>query len=312
MSRARGLLLFSGGLDSLLAGKVLQAQGIEVWAVRFITPFFHWGWRGREEEFDRLMREKYGFRGIVRDISEEYLEMLKAPPHGYGSAANPCIDCKILMLRKAREVMSEVGADFLATGEVVGQRPMSQRRHIMRHIEKEAGVEGILLRPLCAKHLPPTEPEKKGLVDREKLYDFRGRGRKPQMRLAREFGITDYPTPAGGCILTDPTIGERILRLLELRGGLSVREAELALLGRHFVEEGFWLVVGRKEAENRRLAELARPEDRLFKIRGVPGPTGLLVEGQGDLEKVKEILKRYTPKARDLSEVELEEFRERS
>ena len=307
MRKPRALLLFSGGLDSLLSGLVLREQGIEVLAVRFITPFFHWSWRGREEEFDRLLREKYGFCGLIRDISEEYLEMLKAPPHGYGSAANPCIDCKILMLRKAREMMPEVKADFIATGEVVGQRPMSQRRNIMRHIEREAGVEGILVRPLCARRLPPTEPEKRGLLDREKLYDFRGRGRKPQMRLAERFGITDYPTPAGGCILTDPTIGERILKLLSLRRGLSVREAELALIGRHFVEEGFWLIVGRKEAENRRLRELALPGDKLFKIRGVPGPTGLLVEGRGDPEKVKEILKRYTPRARNLPEVELEE-----
>ncbi|HIE33045.1 MAG TPA: thiamine biosynthesis protein, partial [Thermodesulfobacteriaceae bacterium] len=128
MLKARVLLLFSGGLDSILAGKVLQAQGLEVLAVRFITPFFHWQWRDREEEFDWMLREKYGFRGLIRDISEEYLELMKDPPHGFGSAANPCIDCKILMLRKAREMLSEVKADFLATGEVVGQRPMSQRR----------------------------------------------------------------------------------------------------------------------------------------------------------------------------------------
>ncbi len=303
----KALLLFSGGLDSMLAGKVLQAQGIEVWAVRFVTPFFHWKWRNREADFDREVQEKYGFRGLIRDISAEYLEMLKAPPHGFGSAANPCIDCKILMLRRARELMNEIGADFLATGEVVGQRPMSQRRNIMRHIEKEAGVAGILVRPLCAKRLPPTEPEKKGLVDRERLYDFRGRTRKPQMRLAEEFGIRDYPTPAGGCVLTDPLIGERILLLLELRGGLSVREAEFALLGRHFIEPGFWLILGRKEYENRRLRELARPEDRLFKLRDVPGPTALLVGGEGDPEKVREILRRYTPKARDKPDVELEE-----
>jgi len=308
MPKARVLLLFSGGLDSLLAGKVLQAQGLEVLAVRFITPFFHWQWRGREEEFDRSLREKYGFRGLVRDISGEYLEMLKSPPHGFGSAANPCIDCKILMLRRAREMLSELGADFLATGEVVGQRPMSQRRNIMRHIEKEAGVSGILLRPLCARRLPPTEPEKKGLVERERLYDFWGRGRKPQMRLAEEFGLTDYPSPAGGCILTDPQIGKRVKRLLAFRGGLGVREAELALFGRHFVEEDFWLILGRREFENRRLQELARPGDRLFKLRGIPGPTALLVEGRGEAERVREILKRYAPKARGISKVELEEL----
>ena len=128
------------------------------------------------------------------------------------------------------------------------------------------------------------------------------------MALAERLGIHDYPTPAGGCILIDPTIGRRILELLSLRGGLSVREAELALIGRHFFEKGFWLIVGRKEAENRRLRELAGPGDRLFRIRGVPGPTGLLLEGRGDLGKVKEILKRYTPKARNLQSVELEEF----
>ncbi len=307
MAKARVLLLFSGGLDSILAGKVLQEQGLEVWAVRFITPFFHWSWKDREEAFDQEVRGKYGFRGLIRDISLEYLEMFKAPPHGFGSAANPCIDCKILMLRKAKEMLPEVGAAFLATGEVVGQRPMSQRRNIMRHIEKEAQVTDILLRPLCAKRLPPTKPEREGLVDRERLYDFSGRGRKAQMRLAQALGVKEYPSPAGGCILTDPVIGERLQKLLKIRGGLSVREAELSLLGRHFVTEDSWLILGRKEAENRRLLSLATPSDRVFRLKGLPSPVALLVGGKGDLEEVKALLKRYTPKARSLPEVELEE-----
>ncbi len=302
------LLLFSEGLDSLLAGKILAAQGLAVVAVRFITPFFGWQWKGREEEFSAKLKE-HGFEGLVIDLTPEYLTMLANPPHGYGSGFNPCIDCKILMLRQAKELLPELGAEIIATGEVVGQRPMSQQRHTLRHIEKETGLVGRILRPLSAKKLPPTIYEEKGWVDREKLLDIAGRGRKIQLHLAKEFGLKEIPSPAGGCLLTDPSLAPRIREFFKLKEGkVSPREAELLVFGRHFVlPGGAWLVIGRHETENRRLQALTGPKDVVLKISQVPGPTGLLLF-RHDEETIKEAgayLKRYAPKARNLKEVTL-------
>ena len=305
----RALLLFSGGLDSILAGKLLQKQGFEVVALRFITPFFGWQWKGREEEFKSLVRKRYGFRGEVYDITPEYLKMLAAPRHGYGSGFNPCVDCKILMLRKAAELQPLFQAQVLATGEVVGQRPMSQQRHTLRHIEKEAGLSRKILRPLSAKKLPPTEYEEAGLVDRDQLLAIAGRGRKEQLALAEDLGLQEIPSPAGGCLLTDPSLAPRIRRFFELKGGaVSPREAELLTFGRHiFLSSGGWLVLGRKEAENKRLLSLVQWGDIVFDLEGIPGPTGLLLfkRSPQDLEEAARWLKRYAPKARGQEKVQV-------
>jgi tRNA-specific 2-thiouridylase len=280
MPKVRALLLFSGGLDSLLAGKVLQAQGIEVWAVRFITPFFHWGWRGREEEFDRLLREKYGFRGLIRDVSEEYLRMLRDPPHGFGSAANPCIDCKILMLRRAREMLPEVGADFLATGEVVGQRPMSQRPDALQRVSKLAGdnEDKLILRPLSAKLLEPTRPEIEGWVDRERLLDISGRGRERQLAMAAAYGWEDYESPGGGCLLTDPAFSQK-LRDFIAHEEFGVEDIDLLKHGRHFrLPEGAKLVVGRHQEDNEALLKVVNPDYIPVRLP-IPGPYSLLYRG---------------------------------
>jgi hypothetical protein len=305
MKRPRALLLFSEGLDSILAGKVLQAQGLEVFALRFITPFFGWCWKGREEEFSRFVSENFGFFGEVVDLTEDFLEILAHPQHGYGSGFNPCVDCRILMLRKAKELMPAFSASFLATGEVVGQRPMTQQRHTLRHIEKEAGVVGKVLRPLSAQKLWETEPERQGLVDRARLLAIAGRGRKQQLALARELGLKEIPSPAGGCLLTDPNLAPRFRRFLEWRGRFTPREAELLTFGRHFPLEKSWLVLGRIEAENRRLLALSEEEDTLLKLRDIPGPTGLLL-GSPTEEEIKAAaykLVRYAPKARGLPRV---------
>ena len=305
MKRPRALLLFSEGLDSILTGKVLQSQGVEVVALRFVTPFFGWQWKGREEEFVRRVSKNFGFSGVVIDLTEGFLKMLAAPKHGYGRAFNPCIDCRILMLKKAKELLPAFQADFLATGEVVGQRPMTQQRNTLRHIEKEAEVIDLVLRPLSAKKLWETEPERQGLVDREKLLSLSGRGRKRQLALAKEFGLKEIPSPAGGCLLTDPNLAPRFKKFLDWRGGFTPREAELLTFGRHFPLGNSWLILGRTELENKRIKALAREEDTIIKLQDLPGPTGLLLgePTKKDLETAAKLLTRYAPKARGLKDI---------
>lgn len=305
MKRPRALLLFSEGLDSILAGKVLQSQGVEVVALRFITPFFGWQWKGREEEFARWVSENFGFSGAVVDLTEDFLKMLAVPRHGYGRAFNPCIDCRILMLKKAKELLPAFQADFLATGEVVGQRPMTQQRNTLRHIEKEAEVIDLVLRPLSAKKLWETEPERQGLVDREKLLSLSGRGRKRQLALAKEFGLKEIPSPAGGCLLTDPNLAPRFKKFLAWRGKFTPREAELLTFGRHFSLGNSWLILGRTELENKRIKALAKEEDTIIKLQDLPGPTGLLFGEltKKELEAAAKLLARYAPKARGLKDI---------
>ncbi|MCM8761412.1 MAG: hypothetical protein NC933_04695, partial [Candidatus Omnitrophica bacterium] len=197
----KAVVLFSGGLDSILATRLMMELGIEVACVHYYIEFAACG--GGETSAVNAAK-MLGVPIKIFDITAEYLEMFRNPKHGYGANINPCIDCKILMLKKAKEYMAEIGASFLVTGEVLGERPMSQRRDALNIIEKNSGVRGILLRPLSAKLLVPTIPEAKGVVDREKLLDIQGRSRKIQMELAARFGIKEYPNPSGGCLLTDP------------------------------------------------------------------------------------------------------------
>ncbi len=273
----RALALFSGGLDSLLACRVVAAQGIEVQAVKFVTPFFGYELLAREQEYARMVRDSYGIEVVLRDVSEPYFTMLRNPPHGYGKNFNPCIDCKILLLREAKRLMEEFSASFLITGEVIGQRPMSQRRDTLRVIERDSGCTGILLRPLCAKTQEPTLAEREGLVDRELLLDFNGRGRQPQIRLAERFGIRDYPRPAGGCVLTEPEQAKRIAWYYARYPQVRLNDIRLLLFGRHFqLPHGAWLVLGRDEAENARLEALRAPGDYLVHMPERSGPMGVL------------------------------------
>lgn len=282
MTAKTALGLYSGGLDSLLACRVIMAQGIRVIAIKFVTPFFDHHLLAQEAVYAQEVKEKYGIDVEVIDLSEGYLNLLHNPAHGFGKHFNPCIDCKILMLTRARELLAPTGASFLLTGEVLGQRPMSQRRDTLRVIERQSGCSDLLLRPLCAKRLPPTLAEREGLVDRDRLYGFTGRGRKPQIRLAEEFGITDYPNPAGGCMLTDPNLAARIEHFyngLFSFGptGFSASDVSLLLVGRQFrLEDGNWFVLGRNEKENEQLHQLQGPGDWLFFMPERPGPTGLL------------------------------------
>ncbi len=281
-STVTGLVLFSGGLDSILACKVLQEQSVRVIALKFITPFFGYDLKKREEAARARLFDKYGIDVRIIDITEPYLSMLKKPAHGYGRYFNPCIDCKILMIRKAVEMLDRFDAQFVATGEVLGQRPMSQRRDAMRIIERDSGADGVLLRPLCAKHLPLTPMEEKGLVDRSRLLNLAGRGRKEQMALAERYGIRDYPTPAGGCVLADPIPSERLKKMFDLWPDITANDCLLAQTGRHFLlPDGSLLVVGRKKEENIKMSSLKQAGDILINATHGPGPTGLWRKAKG-------------------------------
>jgi tRNA-uridine 2-sulfurtransferase len=280
------LALFSGGLDSILAYRIIAAQGIQVRALKFVTPFFDHDLLDKEEQFHQRMLEKYRIEAELVDLSSGYIEMLQKPAHGFGKNFNPCIDCKIMMLRRARELMQEYGASFLISGEVLGQRPMSQRRDTLHLIERESGCRDILLRPLSAKLLNPTLAEQDGLIDREKLYSFAGRGRGPQLALAQELGIADFPAPAGGCVLTDPILSARIQRfyngLFAIQAkDITIEDMKLLLVGRQFcLPGGHWLVLGRNEQENDALAKLRQAEDWQLFMPDHPGPLALLRRGE--------------------------------
>ncbi|MGO0122482.1 tRNA 4-thiouridine(8) synthase ThiI [Desulfothermobacter acidiphilus] len=289
----KALALFSGGLDSILAVKLIELQGIKVVGVAFTSPFFD---ASRAVE----MAEKLGLSLRVVDITEELIPLVLNPRHGYGKHFNPCIDCHALMLRKAGELMKEEGASFIITGEVLGERPMSQNRQALEIVAREAGLEGYVLRPLSALLLPPTIPEKEGWVKREKLLGIKGRSRKPQLELARRLGIEEFPTPAGGCLLTDPGYARRIKELLRLRSAPSRQDFELLKYGRHFFLPGVQIVVARKEEENARLLALQEPADFLLRLKDIPGPR-TLVRGnpeEKDLRLAAALTIRYS-KARE-------------
>lgn len=307
MKKGRALSLLSGGLDSLLATRLIMDQGVEVVGLHFITPFFGYQKKEQETRYRERWRALYGIDARIIDVSEEYVRILRNPRYGYGKNFNPCVDCKIFLFSRARDMMAEEKADFLVSGEVLGQRPMSQRRDTMRIVERDSGTEGFLLRPLCARFMKPTRAELEGIVDREKLLGITGRGRKPQMELAERMGIRHYPAPAGGCLLTDPEMANRIRKFFNQSPQATLNEILLLQVGRHFqLSEGWHLVVGRREAENERLMELSREEDTLLRVHGIPGPLGLL-RGRTDAEDLRlagSILARYS-KARDQDRVEI-------
>lgn len=268
----RGILLYSGGLDSLLAGKLLLDQGIDIIGYHFILPF-----TAPDADLDALLpsvhARQIGLRLKHLRCGKDYMAMVKNPPHGHGKNINPCIDCKIHFMTKAAEAMDDEGASFVASGEVVGQRPMSQMPHMMKHIEKVSGLQGRLLRPLCAKRLAPTEAELAGVVDREKLLDLSGRNRKPQFELARRFGITEYASPAGGCLFTDSRIASRVRDLLDRHEDYTIADVYLLTLGRHFrLHDRAKFIVSRNEAENIEL-EKYRADADLFLEPEFKGPS---------------------------------------
>jgi tRNA U34 2-thiouridine synthase MnmA/TrmU len=294
VTRAIGCI--SGGLDSLLAVRLIQEQGIDVLALHVLHL-----WHAAHTppgEMPAAVRRAQALGAEVRTVdgTEADLALLHDPPHGFGKHLNPCIDCRIWTLRQARQLMEEDGAAFVFTGEVVGQRPMSQRRDALRLVEKEAGLTDLLVRPLSAKCLPPTRPEREGVLDRERLLDISGRSRKRQMALARDLGVTDYATPAGGCLLTDPGFAHRLRELMRQKEPTRT-DVELLKVGRHLrLDDGTWIVVGRHQADNERLEALVEAGDVRIEPADVPGPTTIVRSpaGNGAVEQAAAVTLRYT------------------
>lgn len=286
----RAIGLFSGGLDSILAAELVRRQGIEVVALSFFSPFF-------SSAVARRAAERMGLEFVEFDITEGLLAMLPRPRYGYGAHINPCIDCKALMLRAAGRLMLPLNAAFIFSGEVLGQRPMSQNKQSLRTVARLSSYEDYILRPLSAQLLPETPMEIDGRIRRERLRDFSGRGRQRQIALADELGIRDYPSSAGGCRLTEPAFARRLRRLYETNSTPSVRLIELLKLGRHVrVGEAATLIVGRNESENNLIEGLALPTDTLLRVRGFVGPTGILT-GSADRETLllaSSIVARYS------------------
>ena len=315
----KAVALISGGLDSMLASRLIQQQGIHVEGINFYTGFCVEGHthaiRKRDRERPKRnnalwVAEQLGIKLHIIDIVEEYKDIVINPKHGYGANLNPCLDCKIFMVNKALDWIRDKDFDFIITGEVIGQRPMSQRKYTMPVIARESGAEDLLLRPLSALNLSPSTPEEKGWVDREQLKDFHGRSRKPQMDLAREFGFEDYAQPAGGCcFLTNEAYSVKLQDLWNNRGRKEYELDDIMLLkvGRHIrPEKSFKLIIAREEGENQFLTGYKR---QFQSIRTVshPGPLAL-VEGAplnpGQLELACAITARYS-KGREANSVEL-------
>ena len=295
--RYQGIALLSGGLDSSLAVKMMIEQGIPVTAVHFTSPFCNCTSKnaGCKNQAVKIAHE-FGVAIRVIHKGMDYMRVVQNPPHGHGRGMNPCIDCRIYMLRKVKEMMAGSGAFFVITGEVLGQRPMSQHRAAIVKIEKESGLEGLILRPLSARHFPPTIPEREGIVDREKLLAFSGRSRKPQIDLAEKLGVKDYPCPAGGCLLTDSVIAARLRDLFAHVPDYDLADLHLLKMGRHFrLNPGLKIILGRNKSENDQIQALARPGSVVFQPSNFRGPT-CLVSGNLDApteEMIGELMARY-------------------
>jgi tRNA U34 2-thiouridine synthase MnmA/TrmU len=291
--KAVGLL--SGGLDSTLAVKLMLDQGIDVNVLNFVTPFCTCTRKGCRHEASRVA-ELFGIPVKIISGGKEYIEMIKNPKYGYGRNMNPCIDCRILMFKKAKKYMSDIGASFIFTGEVLGQRPMSQHKKAMKTIEEESGLENLILRPLSAKLLEPTIPEDENWINREKLLSIQGRRRLPQMELADKLGIRDYPCPAGGCRLTDPQFAKRIKESFK-HGEDTIKEIQLLKYGRHFrLESGAKVVIGRNEEENKTLLRFFEKDDIIIEVIGVGSPIVILKKSKNkeDVKKAASLCVRYS------------------
>jgi len=294
--------LLSGGLDSQLAVKMMQKQGFEVHAVAIRTPFCDFDC-GKGCGFDIVNRaDALNVPLKTVFLGEEYIEMLKHPKYGRGAGFNPCVDCRAMMFDAAKKHMEEIGAEFIISGEVLGQRPMSQHGPALRTIEKESGLKGKIVRPLSAALLPKTDPEKNGLIQRKDLGMIKGRSRKIQLQMAKEFGIQDPPNAGGGCLLTDKAFGKRAFDLFDHTETPTFNDIDLLKVGRHFrLDEHTKLVVGRGKEENANISLLALPDDIKLEAKDVMGPTALLRGKTADQHKelAASITLRYSDAPKD-------------
>jgi tRNA-uridine 2-sulfurtransferase len=292
MTTVRAVGLLSGGLDSALAAKLMQEQGIEVIGLHLEAPT---ACRSRVRD----LAQELGIHLEVRAKGEEYLRLLRHPRFGYGKNMNPCLDCRVFMFQLGQPYLEEFGARFLFSGEVLGQRPMSQARDAMVRIERAAGLEGWILRPLSARLLPVTEPERRGWVDRGRLLAIKGRGRLEQLALAERWGLRSFQPPGGGCLLTDPQFSKKLRDLFEhsAENETSLEDVALLRLGRHVrIGPLLKVVVGRDQSENRRLAEFVSPGRWLVEPEGFSGPSVLVCGAESDeaLIAAVESLLRYS------------------
>lgn len=280
-AKIKAVGLISGGLDSLLAARIIKEQGIDVCGVHFALP---WGGCGNFSHAEQSARQVDIPLKIIH-ADEDFLALLKNPKFGYGSAINPCVDCHVHMIQKAAAYMREINAHFVFTGEVLGQRPMSQLKNSMRAVEKNCGIEGLLVRPLCAKALALTIPEKEGWVSREKLLNITGRGRTEQIHLAAHFGIKDFPNAAGGCLLTDKNFGRRIKDLFQ-HGCQTLDDTVILRWGRHFRINGhFKAILARNARECDVLLKQASPDDHILELDDRRGPLAVL-QGRNPSEEI--------------------------
>lgn len=299
-----GLVMFSGGLDSVIAAHLLKSQGLSIKALHFVLPFY--SGMGLSHSDIKYYAEVLGIPLMIVEEGEEFLSMIRDPRFGYGKNANPCIDCRIQRLRSAAKIMASEGASFIATGEVAGQRPMSQRVDNLYKIETESGLKGVLLRPLSAKLLNPTKPEQNGLINREKLLGISGRSRKVQLEYAKTHGLK-HSTPAGGCMLTNADPARRFLEMASFKPEFTLADFKLLAYGRHFrLGPGLKAIIARNDPENMALEKIFKKEDYVLQMAEVTGPYCVL---RGDatpeqLQLAASITARYT-KARNDAEVKV-------
>ena len=302
----KALALLSGGLDSILATKLVLDQGIEVVAVYFVLPVV-----AEKEDYAAKTAKRFGIPLIRVEAGDEYLDVIRNPKYGYGSGMNPCIDCRIYMLREAKKLAQEIEAQFIVTGDVLGERPMSQYRKALMLEEKEAGLENLILRPLSAKLLPETIPEREGWVDRNTLLAISGKSRKPQIALAEKFGLQDeYPSPSGGCLLTNKEFASKVRDLFAHKEDVKNRDILLLRIGRHFRFKEYKIIVGRHEEENKLLLELKNPEDYAFEVPGCGSPITVLegfeTKSKEAIELAAKLTARYSDAGADKREVLIE------
>ncbi len=304
----KGLGLVSGGLDSLTACLLLKLQGIEIVGLNFKSPFCLCDKALSHSECGlSLFYDKLGMKVHTLSKGDDYLEIVKNPKFGYGKNLNPCIDCRIYILKKATEFSKEINADFIFTGEVLNQRPKSQHREALKVVERESGLEGKLLRPLSALHLEPTILEEKGLIDRSKLLDIKGRSRKIQLDLARKHGLLENYHACGGCLLTDKNFSNRMRDYLKLteNGVLRMKDIPILKYGRHFRYKGTKIIVGRNETENNLIMQLKKPEDLIMEAKDIMGPTTIIQGNVNDeiLEFAGKLTLRYSDLIENIGDV---------
>jgi hypothetical protein len=324
-------LLFSGGLDSILVAKIFKREKIRVIPVCFKSYFF-------DCRLAKKSAKKLRLKLKVIDFSKEHLSIVKNPKYGYGKRMNPCIDCHLLMLKKARKIMKDKNLDFIATGDVLGERPFSQNREVLMKAEREVNLEGLILRPLSAKLFPETIPEKKRIIKREKMFDFKGRSRRSQLKLAKKLRTLNFPNPAGGCILTNLEYSKKLKELFKKVPDCNGKDCQILKKGRTFWipptdgafrftkaprvsihhQDKFLIIVGRNKKENRELKRFKKARDIILEPENFPGPT-VLVRGFGRrlpaiqikrraIQGAVEFLLNYSKKIPEIIKISLDEI----